>query len=237
MSKMSPRDKILLLIMGGLLVLGGLYKFYLSPAKADRTAAEERIATAEGQVSTLQAQLVKLQSDKKGSAAGGKQPVRLVDKLRLAKAYPYDQDLAATILQIEQIAKDANVQLGEATPDAGTDYAGVTGTSFKIDVTGRFFEVQDFMYRMHNRVTITPFGKLKVKGRLFAITQADLTPEADAAASSGTTTTSTTSASTKVKANLTAVVFSHGASTAAPTQTNPDTTQVSTTTTTTGGTQ
>ncbi len=233
MSKMSPRDKTLLLIMGGLLILGGLWKFYLSPAKADRTAAEQRISDAEGQVTTLQAQLTQLQAAQKGPAASGKQPVRLVDKLRLAKAYPYDQDLAPTILQIEQIAKESKVTLGEATPDAGTDYAGVTGTSFKIDVEGRFFEVQDFMYRMHNRVTITPFGKLKVKGRLFAITQADLAP-ADGAATSGST-TSTTSGSTRVKASLTAVVFSHGAGTTTPTPTTPDNTQVSTTTTTTGG--
>jgi len=229
MSKMSQRDKILLLVMGGLLIIGGLYKFYLSPAKSDRAAAEQRIADAEGQVTTLRTQLTQLQSAKKGPAASAKQPIRLVDKLRLAKAYPYDQDLAPTILQIEQIARESKVALGEATPDAGTDYAGVTGTSFKINVTGRFFEVQDFMYRMHNRVTITPFGKLKVKGRLFAITQADLAPE-DGAASG-----STTSPSTKVKASLTAVVFSHGAGTAVPTQTNPDTTQVSTTTTTTTG--
>ncbi len=204
MSKMTQRDKILLLVVAGLVALGGIYKFYLSPAKTERDEAIQKVADLETQVQTARTTLTQLQTAAKGGGKGAaKQEVRLVDKLRLAKAYPYDRDIPATILQIEQIAKEANVALGPATPDEGTDYAGVTGTAFTIAVTGRFFEVQDFMYRMHNRVTITPFGKLKVKGRLFAITAANLSPEGGEG--------STTSSSTKVKADLTVVVFSKGA--------------------------
>lgn len=206
MSKMTQRDKILLLVIAGLVALGGIYKFYLSPAKTERDEAIQKVTDLEMQVQTARTQLTQLQTGSKGGGNGiAKQEVRLVDKLRLAKAYPYDRDIPTAILQIEQIAKEANVKLGPATPDQGTDYAGVTGTAFSVEVSGRYFEVQDFMYRMHNRVTITPFGKLKVKGRLFAITAADLAPD------EGDQEGSTTSGSTVVNAKLTVVVFSKGA--------------------------
>lgn len=225
MSKMTQRDKIMLLVVAGLVALGGIYQFYLSPAKTEREEAIQKVTDLETQVQTARTQLTQLQTASKGGgAATGKQEVRLVDKLRLAKAYPYDRDIPAAILQIEQIAKEANVSLGPATPDAGTDYAGVTGTAFTVKVSGRFFEVQDFMYRMHNRVTITPFGKLKVKGRLFAITAAELGPE------EGEQEGSTTSPSTVVDANLTVVVFSKGS--AAPAAADADVAN----TTPTGGT-
>ncbi len=216
MSKMTQRDRVLLLIVGGLVVLGGLFKFYLSPAKSDRDDAVQRVSELQDQVQTAQTQLTALQNQAKGkNAAGAKQEVRLVDRLRLAKAYPDDRDIPATILQIEQIAKQAKVELGPATPDQGTDYAGVTGTAFTIDVTGRFFQVQDFMHRMNDQVSISPFGKLKIKGRLFAITQADLGPADGGAdgstAGASTTGASTTGASDDIKANLTVVVFSRGA--------------------------
>ncbi len=210
MSKMTQRDKILLIIVAGIAALGGIFQFYLSPAKADREEATQRVSDLEGQVQTAQTQLASLQSAAKGgSASSGKQQIRLVDKLRLAKAYPYDQDVPATILQIEQLAKAAKVELGPATPDTGTDYAGVTGTAFTVEVTGRFFQVQDFMHRMHNTVSISPFGKLSIRGRLFAITAANLSPvEADSEGS-------TTSSSTDIKANLTVVVFSKGSGSSA----------------------
>lgn len=212
MSKMTQRDKFLLLVVAGIVALGGIFQFYLSPAKTEREEAIQRVSDLETQVQTARTQLTQLQTAAKGGSPTGKQEVRLVDRLRLAKAYPFDRDIPATILQIEQIAKEANVTLGPATPDEGTDYAGVTGTAFTIEVSGRFFEVQDFMHRMHNRVSITPFGKLKVQGRLFAITQADLTPEDGEG--------SATSASSVVNANITVVVFSKGAQ--APAAANTD---------------
>ncbi len=203
MSKLSKKDSTLLLVIGLVAVLGGLFWFYVKPARADLATTKTQVTDAQGRVDQLSVQLATLQKPAKKKAGGP----ALVDELRLAKAYPYSQDQAAAILQFEDIAKQTKVTLSEAKPDAGADFAGVTGTTYTIKVTGRYFSVQDFIQRLHDRVIVTPKGILKVRGRLVAVTKADLKPAGDVASSSAATTT----ASTPVEAAITVVAFSHGA--------------------------
>ncbi len=202
MSKLSKRDSTLLIIFAAIAVVGGVFWFYVKPAKADLKVKQQASMDAQDRVTQLQGELAKL-------TASAKKPttVPIVDELRLAKAYPYSEDIPALILQIEEIAKKTNVSLGEATPAGGTDYAGVTGTPFTMTVTGKFFNVQDFLYRMHNRVIVDGNGKLRVRGRMLAVTTAELSPGTDAASSGGTS----TSGSTSVSANITVVAFSRTA--------------------------
>ena len=204
MSKLSKRDSALLIIFGVIAVVGGMFWFYVKPAKADLKAKQQASADAQDRVDQLQSELTKL-------TAQAKKPrtVAIVDELRLAKAYPYSEDVPELILQIEDIAKQTKVTLGDASPAAGTDYAGVTGTPFTIAVKGKYFNVQDFLYRMHNRVIVDGKGRLRIKGRMLAVTKADLTPGDGAAGSTGGT--STTSGSTDVSASITVVAFSRTA--------------------------
>ena len=202
MSKLSKRDSLVLIVFGLVAVLGGLYWFYVKPAKAE-------LSTKTGQVTEAQDNVDQLQSQLNTLTAAAKKPVtRFVgDELRLAKAYPYSTDIPIAILQLEAVAKAAHVKLGDATPDAGTDYAGVTGTAFNIAVSGKFFEVQDFIYRLHNQVHLeSPGGPLVINGRLLAVTKADLSPESEATDVTGATSVQ------KVKATITVVAFSRAAS-------------------------
>jgi hypothetical protein len=213
MSKLSKRDTILLALIGAAVVLGGLFWFYVKPARADLAATKVQTADAQGRVDQLTTELQKLQA-----AASRPAKTSIADELRLAKAYPYSEEIPVTILQVEELAKQTHVELGPMTPSDGTDYAGVTGTPFSIAVTGKFFDVQDFMYRLHNRVHLDGAGNLKISGRLFAITKASLSPGGDAAA------TDVATANTKdapITATITVVAFSRsaagGAGTAAAT--------------------
>ncbi len=203
MSKLSKKDSTLLLAIGLVAVLGGLFWFYVKPARADLATTKTQVSDAQGRVDQLTAELATLKQPAKKKAGGP----ALVDELRLAKAYPYSQDQAAAILQFEDVAKQTKVTLSEAKPDAGADFAGVTGTTFTIKVTGRYFSVQDFVQRLHDRVIVTPNGQLKVRGRLVAVTKADLKPAGDTSGASGATTTS----KTPIEAAITVVAFSHGA--------------------------
>lgn len=204
MSKLSKRDSALLVIVGVIVVIGGIFWFYVKPAKADLKVKQQASLVAQDRVTQLQSELsmLKVQAKKPPTVA-------IADELRLAKAYPYSEDVPVLILQIEEIAKKTQVTLGEATPAAGTDYAGVTGTPFTIAVKGKFFDVQDFLYRLHNRVLVDGHGKLRISGRMLAVTKADLTPGEGTSSSTGTTTAS--SGSTQVSANITVVAFSRTA--------------------------
>jgi Pilus assembly protein, PilO len=202
MSKMNKRDSLLLMIIGFVVVVGGIFWFYVKPAKADLTAKQTASAEAQDNVTRLQAELTKLTKEVKKPTL-----VPIADELRLAKAYPYSEDVPVLILQLEDLAKQTKVDLDSAAPAAGTDYAGVTGTPFTIAVTGKYWNVQDFLYRVHNRVSVDGKGRLAVKGRLLAVTKADLAPAGGDTGASGTATT----ASTQVTANITIVAFSRTA--------------------------
>ena len=205
MSKLSKRDSTLLTIIAAIVLIGGIYWFYVKPARADLTTKHTAAQEAQDRVDQLGAELQKLTA-----TAAKPRPVSIAEELRLAKAYPYSEDIPVLILQLEDLAKQANVELGDATPAASTDYAGVTGTPFTIAVTGKFFDVQDFLYRMHNRVSLSGNGKLRIKGRMLAVTKADLTPGAGAADSTTGATTST-AANQTVSASITIVAFSRTA--------------------------
>jgi hypothetical protein len=207
MSKLSKRDTILLAVIGLVAVLGGMYWFYVKPAKADLTAKTQAAQESADRVTQLNAELAKLTSATKKPKG---QEVPIADELRLAKAYPYSEDIPVLTLQLEELAKQTHVELGEATPTDGTDYAGVTGTPFTINVAGKFFDVQDFLYRLHNRVQVDGNGKLRVKGRLVAVTKADLQP----GGGDSTDAASGTTADSKVTASITVVAFSRTASAA-----------------------
>jgi hypothetical protein len=202
MSKLSKRDTLFLVAIGILVVLGGMYWFYVKPARADLTTTTAAAADAQARVDQLSVQLQAL-------TAAAKRPskVTIADELLLAKAYPYSRNVPIAILQLEDVAKKSHVELSDATPDAGTDYAGVTGTSFSISVTGKFFDVQDFIHRLHSQVLVTPSGKLKVKGRLLAVTKAELSP-----AGGGGEAGAPTGPADEVTASVTIVMSSRAAS-------------------------
>lgn len=218
MKTLSQKDKMMLLLMAAVVLLGGGFWFYVKPAKKELAAQTTRAQDADANVQKLQAELNQLVAKTKPGAVA---KTNIADALRLDKAYPAKPDLPATILQIEAIAKKAGVSFDDGTPDKGTDVAGTTGVAFSIKVTGRYYNVQDFIYRMHNQVRVDAQGRLEVNGRLFAVTKADLSPAGGDAGSA------TVTRSTPVQATITAVAFSRtpgaAAATAAPAATTQPT--------------
>ena len=219
MKKLSPKDKMMMMVMGAMLMIGGLYMFYVKPAKAELTKQTDRVASAQANVDQLKTQLQQLITASK--PANKAVQTNIADSLRLAKAYPTDQDVPEAILQLERIADEAGVDFTDGTPDDGTDVAGTTGTSFTIAVSGSYFNVQDFIWRLHNQVNVDANGRLQIAGRLFAITSAELSPDG---------TTEVVTNRTPVKATITAIAFSRTAAAAAAAGTAPTTTPTSTTT-------
>lgn len=236
MKNLSQKDKTMLLVMAAVVILGGMFWFYVKPAKKNLADQQTKVTDAQGQIDTLTAQVNALQA-KSNPKAKGSEKTNVADELRLAKAYPPKNDLPATILQIEAIANASGVAFVEGTPDKGTNYAGTTGTAFAIKVTGRYFQVQNFIARMHSQVDVDGSGRLEINGRLFAVTKADVELDSSAAGSSTSSTGLVTSA-TPVSATITAIAFSHSpvaATPAAATTPGTGTTPASTTPTSTGG--
>ncbi|MCU0307345.1 MAG: type II secretion system protein GspM [Thermoleophilia bacterium] len=201
--KISKRDK---LILAGLLLavlLGGVWYFSIRPAGAEIAQRRDEIATTGQRVAELTDTLTRMQGEKGALAA------RAAESLRMAKAVPDSPQVPGALVQLERLAARSDVRLEEVSTSKTTPYGEVTGTQFQVRVSGDFFDVDDFLYRMHDLVGLDERVRPQVGGRLLALTgfELGLAPEdeAQAGAASGA---ARRASEDRVQATLDIVAFS-----------------------------
>ena len=79
----------------------------------------------------------------------------------------------------------ANVELTSIKTNSFSDYGSIRGTEFEVRVTGRFFDTDDFLYRLHRQVAVDEKDRPIVGGRLFATTAVNLTLDQSEGSTSG----------------------------------------------------
>ncbi len=210
--KLGKRDKILLSALLVLALLGGTWWFYVKPAGAELKVQRAELERVSVERASARDTLGRLREDYETEVK------KTAERLRTAKALPDAVGAAGTIVQLERLAGRANVDLASITTNAATVYGGVTGYEYEVKIQGRFFDVDDFLYRMHRQVAVDEDGRPIVGGRLFAITGIDMTPQEDA---------ETVGGADEVQAVLRVVAFSTTpeGTTATPGATDPTTTQ------------
>lgn len=166
--KMSKRDMILLAVIGAVAVLGGFWWFVVKPANADLSAQRDELAALESESSDLRDTLSRF------SVSTRSETVRTAERLRLAKALPENTEAAGVVVQLQRLADRANVELTSIKTNSFSDYGSIRGTDFEVRITGRFFDVDDFLYRLHRQVALDEKDRPIVGGRLFATTSVDL---------------------------------------------------------------
>ena len=167
--KMTKRDQIILAVVAVVAVVGGFYWFAIKPAKAELSAQQQQLTQIQAESSTLKDTLARAASATKSNA-------RLAaDRLRLAKALPVDVETPSVVVQLQRLADRANVQLTSIQTNNYSDYGSIRATEFEVRVTGKYFDVDDFLYRLHGQVTVDAKDKPIISGRLFATTSVDLT--------------------------------------------------------------
>ena len=220
--KIKKRDMFILLGLALAALVGGFWYFYARPAGEDISTAREQVDTTNQRIAELKDTLVRLQRDKGALAA------RAAESLRMAKAVPDSPQVPGALVQLDRIAQRANVRLEEVDTTKTTAYGTVTGTEFQVRVTGEFFDVDDFLYRVHALVGLDEHLRPQVGGRLLALTglEIGLASQEGATTGTGISAASTASASDRVQATLNLVAFSRGgggaAAGAAPTMVNPN---------------
>lgn len=166
--KLSKKDQLLLTIIAAVVGIGGFYWFYVKPAGADLSAGKERLTAAQDENAGLTDTLTRLQRDMKSlSGQSG-------ERLRYSKAVPDSAQVPAAVYQIQRLADRADVDFSAITTQAVTELGGFAGRSFQIKVSGRFFDVDDFLYRLHRQVNVDARGRADISGRLFAVTKVDM---------------------------------------------------------------
>ncbi len=177
--KVSKRDLVLLAVLGAVAVIGGFYWFVVKPAKADLSAQRSQLAQVQSETGDLRDTLSRLQA---GTASAAKLSS---DRLRLSKALPATVETPGVVVQLQSLADRAGVELTSIKTNSFSDYGSIRGTQFEVRVTGRFFDVDDFLYRLHRQVAVDGRDRPIVGGRLFATSSVDLTLDQSNPSSTG----------------------------------------------------
>ena len=154
------------------------YFLLLSPTRSKISDLNTQITTANAQLERTQVSLTQLQAYKKTA------PQSRAEIVRLGKMLPASEGIPSLILELTKTASASGVDLLGIT--RGTSQ---TGSPFgiqivQLSVSGRFFDVEDFLYRMESYVAFRN-AEFRAEGRLLEVTQ--LTMTGGAATTSGTT--------------------------------------------------
>lgn len=168
---MTKRDRMVLAVLGALLLLVGIYWFLIKPARSEAAAQRTQLEAIQGEIDLLNDQVLRLQQ------AADKETQRVVEQLRLAKAVPNDEGVAGAMLQLRALAQESDVQLRVVRTSTVSTLGALKATEVEIEVLGDFWDVDDFMFRVHRTVVLNANDIPRVKGRLFAVKSADLTLE------------------------------------------------------------
>lgn len=161
---MRARGREMYIIAGvvAVVLVVAWYFLLFSPKQSEQNDLQSQIDTQQTTLATAQQEVIRLESYKKTA------PQSRAEIVRLGKMLPQAEGIPSLIIELTRTADASGVDLttisrGATTP--GTPY-GVQSVS--IQVIGRFFDVEDFVYRLENYVAFRN-ASFRATGRLLDI--------------------------------------------------------------------
>jgi len=179
---MKARGREIYIIAGvvAVVLVVAWYFLLFNPTRQELAQLDEQIATATTTLQTTQQQLVRLEEYKKTA------PQARVEVVRLGKLLPDGEGQPSLIVELNQTAELAGVtiaSISRGSLQTGQPFGLQTLT---LSVTGRFFDVVDFVYRVEDYVAVRN-TQVKATGRLLQMTSLQMTANASTAAETTTT--------------------------------------------------
>jgi type IV pilus assembly protein PilO len=144
------------------------YFLLLSPTRTKISDLDGEIQTAQTALTTSQHDVARLESYKKTA------PQSRAEIVRLSKMLPMSEGIPSMIIELTKTTDVSGVELSTIT--RGTT---LPGTPFgvqtvNLSLSGRFFDVEDFLYRLESYVAFRN-ASFRVTGRLLQVTVLSLT--------------------------------------------------------------
>ncbi len=155
------------------------YFLLFSPTQQKLSDLDQQVQSAQSALEMAKQEVVKLESYKKTA------PQSRAEIVRLGKMLPESEGIPGLIIELTKTSEASGVSvtgITRGTTTQGTPY-GIQALT--LTVSGRYFDVEDFLYRIEEYVAFRN-ASFRVTGRLLQVTQ--LTVQ-------GATTTTTTSGS------------------------------------------
>ncbi|MFA4964191.1 MAG: type 4a pilus biogenesis protein PilO [Thermoleophilia bacterium] len=178
---MKARGKevyIITAIVAAVLIVAWYFLLF-NPTRTEISDLDAQVQAAQVTLDTARQEVVRLESYKKTA------PQSRAEIVRLGKMLPTSEGIPSLIVELTKTADASGVDLmsiGRGQGQPGTPFGIQT---VNLSVTGRFFDVEDFLYRLESYVAFRNAG-FRVTGRLLQVASVSLN-----GGTSSTTTTTT----------------------------------------------
>ncbi|RPI31991.1 MAG: hypothetical protein EHM52_00880, partial [Actinomycetota bacterium] len=173
---MKARGREIYIIAGvvAVVLIVAWYFLLFNPTRQELAQLDEQIATATTTLQTTQQQLVRLEEYKKTA------PQARVEVVRLGKLLPDGEGQPSLIVELNQTAELAGVTISSISRGSLQNGQPFGIQTLTLSVTGRFFDVVDFVYRVEDYVAVRN-TQVKATGRLLQMSSLQMTANASTA--------------------------------------------------------
>ena len=154
------------------------YFLLFSPKQRELSDLEQQVESAQSALSVAQQEVVKLESYKKTA------PQSRAEIVRLGKMLPESEGIPGLIIELTKTAEASGVAVTGITRGTTTDGSPFGIQTLTLQVNGRYFDVEDFLYRLEEYVAFRN-ASFRVTGRLLQVTQLTLQSGASSTTTSG----------------------------------------------------
>jgi type IV pilus assembly protein PilO len=167
--KPTPKAVVLALIVVGSLIFAFLgYTILVKPQK-------KKVVEINAQIAEKQATLDQYRAEAAAAKALVAPKIRVADVYRLARAMPATEDMPDILIELDDVAKSAGIQLDSISPGGPTPGNGFLIVPITVQFNGDYYSVTDLLYRLRTLVSVR-HGQLESTGRLFAVKNVTLAP-------------------------------------------------------------
>jgi hypothetical protein len=161
------RDIIILAAIGLLAVIALWYFFLISPKRSEISEINEQTEVERETFERNSARLKKLDQERAAAqeATG--------ELLKLNKLIPGDEQMPSLIVELQKSANDAGIDFVKIEPDLPVPGAGATIIPIEMKFEGRFFDVNEFLYRVENYARMEG-SEVNVSGRFLSVVEIKL---------------------------------------------------------------
>lgn len=159
---MKKRDIYILIGLVVIVIIVAWYFLMISPKRDELSQAHQERDKEKRQFEADKTRLERLPEEKSAARQAEE------DLLKINKLVPGDEQVPSLIIELQQSADQAGIDFVKIAPKDAVIVDNNTVVPMDVSVEGRFFDVNDFLYRIENYARIEG-SDVNVSGRLLSV--------------------------------------------------------------------
>jgi type IV pilus assembly protein PilO len=176
--RVKGREVYIITAVVAVVLIVAWYFLLFSPTQRKLGDLDSQIQSAQSTLDMANQEVVKLESYKKTA------PQSRAEIVRLGKMLPTAEGIPGLIIELTRTADASGVEITGITKGTTTPGSPYGVQTLTIQLTGRYFDVEDFLYRLEEYVAFRN-ASFRVTGRLLQVTTLGLIGATGSAATSG----------------------------------------------------